>query len=205
VFCGYTLILIIDKVMFDTHALFADDHAEEDGFNDPADQQVADNIRESFSRRRESITDPNASMTRGEVQENMASYLNKSDRFAARMKASMGASSRRKGSENQDDLFVAGATREAKDSVVNRSVIDEEGDEINKSTNLDSETGLLPPKKNEIAQFGDKVADLEEDTPKKKGCCSCNMTPFILMIALSVHAMFEGLALGLETDFNSSL
>ena len=29
------------------------------------------------------------------------------------------------------------------------------------------------------------------------------MTPFILMIALSVHSIFEGLALGIETDLNS--
>ena len=37
---------------------------------------------------------------------------------------------------------------------------------------------------------------------KSKGCCP-NMTPYILMIALSVHSIFEGMALGLsknETD-----
>lgn len=34
--------------------------------------------------------------------------------------------------------------------------------------------------------------------PKKKGC---NFTPFMLMIALSVHATFEGVACGLQTDF----
>jgi hypothetical protein len=31
--------------------------------------------------------------------------------------------------------------------------------------------------------------------PKKK---MCNCTPFVLMIALSVHACFEGIALGLQ-------
>ena len=30
-----------------------------------------------------------------------------------------------------------------------------------------------------------------------KSSKKCNMTPFVLMIALSVHAMFEGIALGL--------
>ena len=34
--------------------------------------------------------------------------------------------------------------------------------------------------------------------PKKKGC---NFTPFMLMIALSIHATFEGVACGLQTDF----
>ena len=33
VFCGYTIILIIDKVLFDTHALFEDDHGHT---HDPA-------------------------------------------------------------------------------------------------------------------------------------------------------------------------
>ena len=37
------------------------------------------------------------------------------------------------------------------------------------------------------------------DEPKKASCCP-NMTPFILMIALSVHSLFEGLALGLTKE-----
>ena len=40
---------------------------------------------------------------------------------------------------------------------------------------------------------------------KKNTSCCPNMTPFILMIALSVHSVFEGLALGLQTDLNSVL
>ena len=37
------------------------------------------------------------------------------------------------------------------------------------------------------------------DIKKKSSCCP-NMTPFILMIALSVHSVFEGLALGLQLN-----
>jgi zinc transporter 1/2/3 len=40
------------------------------------------------------------------------------------------------------------------------------------------------------------------DLKKKSSCCP-NMTPFILMIALSVHSIFEGLALGLQPDLAS--
>lgn len=32
-----------------------------------------------------------------------------------------------------------------------------------------------------------------------------NMTPFILMIGLGVHATFEGLSLGMSKDFNGTL
>lgn len=38
--------------------------------------------------------------------------------------------------------------------------------------------------------------------PKKK---SCNCTPFVLMIALSVHATFEGIALGLQMTMAQTL
>ena len=34
---------------------------------------------------------------------------------------------------------------------------------------------------------------------------SCNVTPFILMIALSVHSCFEGLAAGLQMNYQGLL
>ena len=37
---------------------------------------------------------------------------------------------------------------------------------------------------------------------KQKSCCP-NMTPFVLMIALSTHSIFEGLAVGLATSMSS--
>ena len=42
--------------------------------------------------------------------------------------------------------------------------------------------------------------DDEEHEPEK-----CNMTPFILMVALSVHAIFEGIALGLLPGIRESM
>jgi len=116
------------------------------------------------------------------------------------MKASMHKGSRasvtsgRNEQEIQEDLFVDGAVREAADSAVNKSHISES--EMNDE--------LLPVKQEKTGKFGIATEEVAE-VPKKKGCCSCNMTPFILMIALSVHAMFEGLALGLTTDFQSTL
>jgi hypothetical protein len=37
----------------------------------------------------------------------------------------------------------------------------------------------------------------DQSKKKKKGLFSCNITPFILMIALAMHALFEGIALGI--------
>ena len=48
IFVGYTIILIIDKVLFDTHALFAHD---EDGHHiDPAEHKYEQNVRASMSK-----------------------------------------------------------------------------------------------------------------------------------------------------------
>ena len=48
VFLGYTLILIIDKVLFDTHALF--DHED----HDPAEERLHQSIKKSFASLKES-------------------------------------------------------------------------------------------------------------------------------------------------------
>jgi zinc transporter ZupT len=50
---GYTIILIIDKVLFDTHSLFADDHGHGggDGHDHPskAEDKFRENLRASFA------------------------------------------------------------------------------------------------------------------------------------------------------------
>jgi len=40
----------------------------------------------------------------------------------------------------------------------------------------------------------------EAEELRKAGSCCPNMTPFVLMIALSVHSIFEGIAVGITRD-----
>ena len=47
IFLGYTIILIIDKVLFDTHALFADEHGHH---HDPAEAKMEHNVKASFAK-----------------------------------------------------------------------------------------------------------------------------------------------------------
>lgn len=49
VFCGYTFILIIDKVLFDTHALFDHDHENEDEPADPAERKFEQSVKRSMA------------------------------------------------------------------------------------------------------------------------------------------------------------
>ena len=92
IFCGYTIILVIDKVLFDTHALFDDDHGHGHG-HDPAEHKLENNVRQSFAKadRAKAAGDVRKSMVEEKegMEEAMKSYLNPHDRFATRMKASM--------------------------------------------------------------------------------------------------------------------
>ena len=44
---------------------------------------------------------------------------------------------------------------------------------------------------------------MKESLPSKK--CTCNLTPFVLCIALGTHSLFEGLAAGLQRDLTGVL
>ena len=72
----------MDKVLFDTHALF-----ENDKNGDPATVKLETNLRASIEK---SQTAPDAQQA--EVDGIVKDYLNPNDRFATRMKASIGNS-----------------------------------------------------------------------------------------------------------------
>ena len=119
IFCGYTLILVIDKVLFDTHALFDHDHDESGhDHNDPAELKLEVNLKASIAKaeaRASMANDPAALKQsrieeKGEMEGAMKSYLNPHDRFATRMKASMNKGSSAQVGENseQSALFVDG-------------------------------------------------------------------------------------------------
>lgn len=114
VFLGYTLILIIDKVMFDTHALFDNDHDE----MDPAEEKLATNVRASMIAltNAQGMNDPAAlrkstAMARQDLKQSVKEYLSKEERLAVRMKASMKKSRGPSMSDEQvaqNELFVDG-------------------------------------------------------------------------------------------------
>ena len=171
VFCGYTLILVIDKVMFDTHALFDhDDEAE-----GTAEQRLNDNLKRSFANDGTSKV-----QAQEDLQTGIKEYLSTQDRFSARLKASFKGDDQQQAIADQQQYFVTPV-----DATVNKSEI--------LTDNVRDE---------EKVQFSENlIADVGE--PPKAPCC--NMTPYILMLALSIHAIFEGIALGLQAGFFMTL
>jgi zinc transporter ZupT len=71
-FVGYTLILVIDKVAFDTHALF--DHDDE---SDPVQRKLSSELRKSLNGNDQ------------DVQKAVQAYMNPTDRFSTKLRASM--------------------------------------------------------------------------------------------------------------------
>ena len=66
-----------------------------------------------------------------------------------------------------------------------------------------------PPRNDLIKSHQEKIqTDLIKIKEEEPGCCAnvrkprclVNMTPFVLLIGLGTHAIFEGLALGLQDD-----
>ena len=47
-FCGYTFILIIDRVLFDSHALFEEDDEHHGAHADPAEQRLIETAKKSI-------------------------------------------------------------------------------------------------------------------------------------------------------------
>ena len=117
IFAGYTFILILDKVLFDTHALF--DHDDEHGHGpdhaDPAENKLEINLKASMARAQaqaEGTSDP-AALKKSRIEERedtedaVKAYLNPHDRFATRMRASMtGSKSIPTAESDQQALFV---------------------------------------------------------------------------------------------------
>lgn len=56
----------------------------------------------------------------------------------------------------------------------------------------------INPYKNHLAD----VLDVEEHKDSQKGC---NISPYLLAIAMAIHACFAGLALGLQSEFSGFL
>jgi len=111
------LILIIDKVLFDSHALFDHDHEDGEGHSDPAEAKIEKSLKASMALAVSHAQNGDVRASRIEQKEGvdsaMSNFLNPADRFATRMKASM-----RKGgdvdeeTEAQQNLFVDGANVE---------------------------------------------------------------------------------------------
>jgi len=189
VFVGYTFILLIDKVMFDSHAL-AHDHEDNKWRESFRKSLIESDTRMRSSSHADFEAEVNGNVKSDnkksynefrdedepEVQENeeddvineqIRKYLSKADRFSARLDSEL-AQKYKKGRKNR------------------------------RNSQMKSNTGD-PNSKGMMGQRREFMQDNIEIVDNSKGR-GWDLTPYILMIALSVHSVFEGIAVGLQDD-----
>jgi zinc transporter ZupT len=95
-FFGYTFILVIDRVLFDSHALFDDD--EHHGNADPAEQRLIETAKKSILATQQAIgAHPydkasimkSMAVQQDTIREGMRAYLSKTEKFSVRMSRAM--------------------------------------------------------------------------------------------------------------------
>ena len=110
VFVGYTIILMMDKVLFDSKSLFVENKGE-----DPAKVKLENSLRASMTKAQAVQGDASVGqdqrrasqkLEQEEVDGAVKDYMNPNDRFATRMKASM----EKKGSDvNEEERRLVGS------------------------------------------------------------------------------------------------
>lgn len=102
VFIGYTVILLIDKVIFDTHNLVGENHHGHT--HDPVQINFMKNARSSFSQLQNMASGDGAKESPGQnlclneadLNEGIREYLSRNEKFAVRMNVALKKPSRRK-------------------------------------------------------------------------------------------------------------
>ena len=180
---GYTFILLIDKVIFDTHSL-VDSHGHGHGNahgHDLVQQNFVNNVRSSFTKLQAMLTEDamnskearenNIKDNTDQINDSIKQYLSRNDKFAVRMSRALRKSKKEKFSRS----YIA----------VDNGLDDEQA-------------SLFEDRKN--VHFNKDNADqveIEQLRPPATRWYKCDLTPVVLMIALSTHALFEGIAVGL--------
>ena len=186
-FAGYAFILLIDKVVFDTHSLIGEHHHGHT--HDPVQENFIQNAKSSFIKLQKMVSGDTGIQKNSELTANdeaqivngIKQYLSRNDKFAVRMSVAL-----RNGSKNKiSKTFVHNAKGL------------EEGDEqaafFADKNNIDFRE---PMNKVDLEANHDHHDHDHDHDHHKSRLWACNLTPVVLMIALSTHSMFEGIAVG---------
>lgn len=204
VFCGYAFILLIDRVVFDTHSLV--DNHEHGHVHDAVQENFVQNVKSSFIKFQKMLSDDRNGRPNGEnstrinesqlINDGIKQYLSHNDKFAVRMSVAL----RRK---NYNKLVSKSHI------AVHKGLDDEQAHLFADQNNIDLRDSVAHPhdhkdKDHKHGHHHDHDHDHDHDhvevdslNPPKSRLCTCNLTPIVLMIALSTHAIFEGIAVGI--------
>lgn len=187
VFLGYAFILLIDKVMFDSHSLVHEHEPIRESFrksiidsrrranshvdlNGIEGSNKAYEDQKNYSEFKDEDEPYDDQSEAEEINEGIRQYLSKADRFSARMSYALSQKRFKKGGKRNRD-----------------------NNRMRSNTGEPSSTGGMRPDLRSSMEESDSFDDSSQGT-------KCDITPYILMIALSTHSVFEGIAVGLQDD-----
>lgn len=199
---GYTFMLVIDKVLFDSSNILEGKGPQGEKSGNARSSSVSVSLRESVHQMME--LNPGADtekMFDDALRDSMSKMTKKTEIFAARVSIA----SRSKNEQPVDN-------QQFSDTLCCELCVDQKDDDIISNKDAMGEGGgpELFLDGNEIDLEASKSHEkllssrIEEPKTDYKPSWVENITPFILLIGLGVHSTFEGLALGMSNDFNST-
>lgn len=200
VFVGYSFILLIDKVIFDTHSLVGEHHHGHS--HDPVQASFINNAKKSFiqpqcSGSMDDGHDHNYCINESTINQGIKDYLSKNEKFAVRMSVALGSKQLKK---QITRTFAKQGTGLDEDDEQAELFADKSKIDLS-DHKPENEQALVGNKHSNGHKHSHGHSHHDHDHKGKK--CTCNLTPVVLMIALSTHAIFEGIATGLASNLEN--
>lgn len=191
-FASYSLILFVEKIAFDSHSLIDHDHGDGHGHShdDHELKSRPSNVKKEQLNEK-LISKENEDSDDSDVEEEaMKNVVSSRGKFASFLQMRNSMIEKNKGSmiEAPKDKALVRA------SMILRNTLG-----VVKNDNEDMQYLVNPDKVDVGGDHGHAHESTEKFKPKS------NLTPFLLLIALSLHGFFEGIALGIQGAVKDTL
>lgn len=182
-FAGYAFILLIDKVIFDTHSLMDGGHGHHHGHGTmvPEGRRNEESDYQKLLTEEYTGTSMQKNINSSELVTDDVSHLNPG------------------GMMTTNEKFVAKMTQH----ISPKSKVKRNSKSFSHSANkLDDDQSEVFTDKAKINLNGQEEENFVQEEEPKKGWQHI-LTPLVLMIALSAHSVFEGIATGLSKEIGN--
>ena len=200
-FFAYSLILFIEKVAFDSHALIEHEHEDGDSHGHNHNHNHEENKKDNKIHKEDNDESESGSETDEDVVKNLVSTQGRIGSFIKSQSNSI-----RNNNEDDKKLTVT-SDYKASESSMNNSyqrrsqIVRKSIRSMNDGVKNDFQEVFKTEKDNVIKSKSDNISEIL----KPNNTFSSPFTPYLLLAALSFHGLFEGIALGLQRSTKSTI
>lgn len=211
-FFSFSLILFIEKVAFDSHALIEHEHGDGDDHIHKHEDNHIHNFSETLPlpQKKEKSTDDSSSEDEADILKNIISTRRKVGSFIKESSKSFHQTKEKKaineslvGVENsfvsyQHD-FKRKSMRSVAEKALNNQII-----EVVKPQLISENNIIEHPGHDHVNEHVNRIS-FKSTHGHSMLKVSSPLTPYLLLVALSFHGFFEGIALGLSKSSKSTI